>query len=156
MTGFLRLDELFEGRHFDREVIALCVRWYLHFELSFRDLVEMMAERGLSIAHRTNMRWVHHYALEFERRWRRLARPCGRSWRVDETYVKIRGRWVYLYRAVEHAVTTVFGSFRSTARCFQTSCDGQPVAQRILAIHRGRPRPTAMPRSARVPTFFVT
>src|ERR1700677_3871503 len=64
----------FEGRHFDREVIILCVRWYLRFKLSLRDLVEMMAERGLSIAHTTIMRWVQHYAPEFERRWQRYAR----------------------------------------------------------------------------------
>ena len=57
MAGFLGLDELFEGRHFDREVIVLCVRWYLRFKLSYRDLVEMMAERGLSLAHTTIMRW---------------------------------------------------------------------------------------------------
>ena len=77
MAGFLGLDELFEGRHFDREVIVLCVRWYLRFKLSYRDLVEMMAERGLSLAHTTIMRWVHHYAPEFERRWNRFARPAG-------------------------------------------------------------------------------
>ena len=63
------LDELFEGRHFDREVIILCVRWYLRFKLSLRDLVEMMAERGLSMAHTTIMRWVQHYTPEFEKRW---------------------------------------------------------------------------------------
>ena len=68
MAEFLGLDELFEGRHFDREVIVLCVRWYLRFKLSYRDLVEMMAERGLPLAHTTIMRWVHHYAPEFERR----------------------------------------------------------------------------------------
>jgi transposase-like protein len=61
MARFLGLDELFEGRHFDREIIVLCVRWYLRFKLSFRDLVEMMAERGLSLVHTTIMRWVHHY-----------------------------------------------------------------------------------------------
>jgi putative transposase len=66
MAQFLSLDELFGGRHFDREIIVLCVRWYLRFKLSFRDLVEMMAERGLSMAHTTIMRWVHHYAPEFE------------------------------------------------------------------------------------------
>ena len=83
MAGFLGLDELFKGRHFDREVIVLCVRWYLRFKLSYRDLVEMMAERGLSLAHTTIMRWVHDYAPEFERRWNRFARPAGSSWRVD-------------------------------------------------------------------------
>lgn len=114
MAGFLSLDELFEGRHFDREIIVLCVRWYLRFKLSFRDLVEMMAERNLSIAHTTIMRWVHHYAPEFERRWNRFARPAGPSLRVDETYVKIRGQWVYLYRAVDRAGKTV--DFRLSSR----------------------------------------
>src|SRR5713226_6818125 len=77
------VEELFAGRHFDREVIILCVRWYLRFKLSLRDLVEMMAERGLSMAHTTIMRWVQRYAPEFEKRWRRFARAVGRSWRVD-------------------------------------------------------------------------
>src|ERR1700689_5670750 len=108
------LDELFKGRHFDREIIVLCVRWYLRFKLSFRDLVEMMAERGLSLVHTTIMRWVHHYSPEFERRWKRYARPAGSSWRVDETYVKIRGRWVYLYRAVDRDGKTV--DFRLSTR----------------------------------------
>ena len=89
------MDGLFKGRHFDQGIIVLCVRWYLRYKLSFRDLAEMMAERGLSLAHTTIMRWIQCYVPEFEKRWNRFARPAGRSWRVDETYVKIRGRWTY-------------------------------------------------------------
>ena len=84
-----------------------CVRWYLRYKLSFRDLVEMMAERGLSLAHTTIMRWIQRYVPEFEKRWNRFARLAGRSWRVDETYVKIKGRWTYLYRAVDKEGKTV-------------------------------------------------
>src|SRR4029077_14160664 len=90
------LEELFAGRHFNREVIILCVRWYLRFKLSLRDLVEMMAERGLSLAHTTIMRWVQRYTPEFENRWPRFARAVGRSWRGDEPFVKIRCEWGYL------------------------------------------------------------
>src|SRR5580704_12505101 len=103
----LNVDDLFKGRHFDREIIVLCVRWYLRYKLSFRDLVEMMAERGLSLAHTTIMRWIQRYAPEFEKRWNRFARPVGQSWRVDETYIKIKGRWTYLYRAVDKEGKTV-------------------------------------------------
>jgi transposase-like protein len=114
MAGFLSLDELFKGRHFDRDVVVLCVRWYLRFKLRYRDLVEMMAERGLSMVHTTIMRWVHCHAPEFERRWNRFARPAGATWRVDETYVKIRGTWMYLYRAVDRDGKTV--DFRLSSR----------------------------------------
>ena len=67
----LNIDDLFKGRHFDREIIIVCVRWYLRFKLSFRDLVEMMAERGIYLAHTTIMRWIQRYAPEFEKRWDR-------------------------------------------------------------------------------------
>jgi transposase-like protein len=120
MAGFPGLEELFEGRHFDRELIVLCVRWYLRVKFSFRDLVAMMAERGLSIAHTTIMRWIHHYAPEFERHWNRFARPAGPSWRVDETYVKIRDRWVYWCRAVDRDGRTA--DFRLSPSASQRIC----------------------------------
>src|SRR5476651_746340 len=86
MSRLKNLDGLFAGRHFDRDVIILCVRWYLHYKLSLRDLVEMMAERDLSLAHTTILRWVQRYTPEFVKRWNRFATPAGRSWRVDGTY----------------------------------------------------------------------
>ena len=85
-------DQLFKRHRFDRLVMVLCVRWYLSYQLSYRDLVEMMAERGLVLAHTTIMRWVLKLAPTLEQRWRKYARPFGKSWRVDETYVKVKGR----------------------------------------------------------------
>jgi transposase-like protein len=100
-------QDLFKGRHFDHQIIILCVRWYLTFKLSSRDLVQMMAERGITLAHTTILRWVQRYVPDFEKRWSRYARPVGDSWRVDETYLKVRGQWVYLYRAVDTQGRTV-------------------------------------------------
>jgi len=107
MPRFVPVEELFKGRHFDREILVLCVRWYLSFKLSFRDLVAMMSERGIGIAHTTILRWVQHYTPEFEKRWERYARSTGGSWRMDETYIRVKGEWMYLYRAVDKAGKTV-------------------------------------------------
>jgi transposase-like protein len=86
------IDELFKGRHFEQDIIIVCVRWYLRYKLSLRDLVEMMAERGLTMSHTTILRWVQRFVPEFEKRWNRYAAGTGSAWRVDETYVKIKGQ----------------------------------------------------------------
>jgi len=98
---------LFKGRHFDAEIIVLCVRWYLRFSLSFRDLEEMMAERNLSVDHVTIWRWVQRYAPELNRRCRAEIRRTNASWRCDETHVRIAGKWTYLYRAVDSTGATI-------------------------------------------------
>src|ERR1700758_968264 len=98
---------LFKGRHFEAEIIVLCVRWYLRFGLSFRNLEEMMAERNLPVDHVTIWRWVQRYAPVLNQRIRREMRHRNRSWRVDETYIKVAGKWAYLYRAVDSAGETI-------------------------------------------------
>ena len=103
--------ELFKGRHFDHEIIVLCVRWYLTFKLSSRDLVQMMAERGIVLAHTTILRWVQRYVPDFEKRWNHYARPVGDSWRVDETYIKVHG----LGEAYEKTSRRPFPGTSSTA-----------------------------------------
>src|SRR3982750_2491643 len=79
MSQLVPVEELFKGRHFDQEIVVLCVRWYLSFKLSSRDLVAILREHGLSMAHTTILRWVQHYTPEFEKRWQRYARPGGGS-----------------------------------------------------------------------------
>ncbi|WP_255288901.1 IS6 family transposase, partial [Bacillus cereus] len=88
-------------------MILLTVRWYLRYNLSFRDLMEMLEERGLSISHTTIMRWVHQYGPELDKRIRRHLKQTNDSWRVDETYIKVKGQWMYLYRAVDSKGNTI-------------------------------------------------
>lgn len=85
----------------------LCTRWYLRYSLSYRDLVEMMAERGLTVSHTTIMRWVHEYGPELDHRVRPHLKLTNDSWKVDETYVKVKGKWMYLYRAVDSEGNTL-------------------------------------------------
>ena len=100
-------NPLFAERWFEDDIILLCLRWYFRFKLSYRDLVAILGERGLSISHSTILRWVVRYADTCEKRWRRFERPVGGSWRVDETFIKIRGQVMYLYRAVDGQGNTV-------------------------------------------------
>ena len=91
---------LFKWRHYESEIILLCVRWYLRYSLSYRDLEEMMNERSLSVDHTTIYRWVQAYAPELEKRIRPHLRLTNDSYRVDETYIKVKGAWKYLYRVL--------------------------------------------------------
>jgi putative transposase len=93
--------------HFPLDVILLCVRWYSAYPLSLRNLEEMMAERGISVDHSTVHRWAIKLLPVLEQEFRRSKRKVGRSWRMDETYLKVKGEWKYLYRAVDKAGDTV-------------------------------------------------
>jgi transposase, IS6 family len=92
---------LFKRRRFPVEIILLCVRWYCKYGISYRDLTEMMPERGVAVDPGTIFRWVQRYVPEIEKRVRRYQGPRSGSWRVDETYVRVGGRWKYLFRAVD-------------------------------------------------------
>ncbi|MEZ5784673.1 MAG: IS6 family transposase [Rhizobiaceae bacterium] len=125
---------MFNGRHFDRSIILLCVRWYLAYNLSLRDLEEMMAERGIHVDHSTVHRWVVHFAPLLLERFNRRKRPVTGKWHVDETYVRVRGRWMYLYRAVD--------SVGDTVEFFLSENRDLPAAKRFIrkALKRhGRP-----------------
>jgi transposase-like protein len=101
------MENLFQWRHFQGEIVLTCTRWYLRYALSYRDLEEMMIERGLSVDHTTIYRWVQRYAPELDKRSQPYLKQTNDSWRVDETYVKVRGRWMYLYRAVDSSGQTL-------------------------------------------------
>ncbi len=98
---------MFKGRQFDQSVILLCVRWYLAYGLSLRELKEMMAERGISVDHSTIHRWVVHFAPMLTARFNRRKRAVTGKWHADETYIKVRGQWMYLYRAIDSVGDTV-------------------------------------------------
>lgn len=97
----------FSGRHYPVSIILQCVRWYVSYALSYRNIEEMMGERGFEIDHATLNRWVLHYAPLLEQKSRKYKRPVHGSWRMDETYIKIKGNWRYLYRAVDKYGKTV-------------------------------------------------
>ena len=98
----------FKGRHFRGEIVLWAVRWYCRYPISYRDLEAMMTGRGVAVDHSTIYRWVQRFAPEMEKRLRwQWRRPQSRSWRVDETYIKVRGKWAYLYRAVDKLGNTI-------------------------------------------------
>jgi transposase, IS6 family len=97
----------FKGRQFTAEIILWAVRWYLQFPISYRDLERMLADRGVHVDHTTLFRWIQAYAPELDKRIRPHLRTTNGSWRVDETYIRVKGQWVYLYRAVDAVGQTI-------------------------------------------------
>src|SRR5437879_7606088 len=91
----------FAGYRFPPEVLTLAVRWYLRFGLSYRDLEELLAERGTEVDHVSIYRWVQRFAPEFAGAARARQHVVGDRWHVDETYLKVGGTWRYLFRAID-------------------------------------------------------
>ena len=144
-------QNLFKWKHYQPEIILLTVRWYLRYKLSFRDLVEMMEERGLSIAHTTIMRWVHQYGPELDKRIRRHLKQTNDSWRVDETYIKVKGQWMYLYRAVDSEGNTIDfyvsknRNTKSAKRFFKKALAFSHVsAPRVITVDKNPAYPVAI------------
>jgi transposase-like protein len=141
-------QQQFKWRHFQADIILLCVRWYLRYALSYRDLEEMMRERGLQIDHTTIYRWVQYSAPELEKRCRSHLKKTTDSWRVDETYVKVKGVWMYLYRAVDSQGNTL--EFRlSVTRDAQAA--KHFFAKALGASHTVTPRVITVDKNAAYP-----
>ena len=97
----------FKGAHFPPDIILMGVRWYVAYPLSCRHVEELMEERGVPIDHATIQRWVVKYSPQLEEAFHRRKRPVWVSWRMDETYMKVKGQWYYLYRAVDKTGQTI-------------------------------------------------
>lgn len=141
-------DPIYSGRRFSAETIETCVRWYITYRLSYRDLVAMMAEQGIVVSHTTIMRWVLRYVPEYERRWSRFARSPGSSWRMDETAVSVRGGRHYLCRAVDRHGKTV-----AALRCKDRSMEAAQeffVRRSARKACCGRRRSTSMATARRI------
>ncbi|MGX5634053.1 IS6 family transposase [Bacillus thuringiensis] len=130
-------ENIFKWKHYQPDIILLTVRWYLRYNLSLRDLVEMMEERGFSLVHTTIMRWVHQYGPELNERIRTHLKLTNNSWRVDETYIKIKGEKMYLYRAIDSKGNTID---------FYLSCKRDAKAAKcllkkaLISCHAKKPR----------------
>jgi transposase-like protein len=140
----------FKGRQFTAEVILWALRWYLQFPISYRDLERMLLDRGVQVDHTTLFRWIQAYAPELDKRIRRHLRMTNGSWRVDETYIQVKGEWVYLYRAVDASGQTIDFLLSprrdaAAARRFFRKALGQPhtVNPRTITVDKNAAYPIA-------------
>jgi transposase, IS6 family len=143
----------FKWRHFEPTIILLCIRWYYRYQLSYRDLEEMMRERGVTVDHTTIFRWVQRYVPEINKRIRPHLKLAGASYRLDETYIKVSHQWKYLYRALNKEGQTI--EFLLSAK------RGIPAVKRFFkkmmrADHRRLPLSISVDKHASYPDAFTT
>ena len=143
----------FKWRHYAPDVILLCVRWYCRFQLSYRDIEEMMRERGLEVDHSTVFRWVQRYAPEINKRVRPYLKMSGTSYRVDETYIKVGKSYKYLYRAVDKEGNTI--EFMLSAKR-DVSAAKRFFKKMMRAEHRRLPFSISVDKNAAYPEAFTT
>jgi transposase-like protein len=141
----------FKWRHYAPDVILLCVRWYCRFQLSYRDVEEMMRERGLDVDHSTGFRWVQRYAPEINKRLRQHLKMSGTSYRVDETYIKVGKTCKYLYRAADKQGNTI--EFMLSARR-DVSAAKRFFKKIMRAEHRRLPFSISVDKNAAYPDAF--
>lgn len=141
-------SSIFKWRHFLPEIILLNVRWYCRYPLSYRNLEEMMLERGLEVDHSTIHRWVLNYAPELDKRLRPHLRFTNDSWRIDETYIRVQGKWKYLYRAVDSTGKTL--DFLLSAKR-DTQAAKRFFRKMLKATHTQRPRVINVDKNAAYP-----
>jgi IS6 family transposase len=154
----------FKWRHFQADIILVCVRRYLRYALSYRDLEELILERGVQVDHTTIYRWVQCYAPELEKHCRPHLKVTNDSWRVDETYVKVKGVWMYLSRAVDSQGSTLEFRLSATrdaqaAKRFFAKALGasHTVTPRVITVDKNAASPKARKRNAssRGPCCFL-
>lgn len=132
MSKHISVD--FKWRHYEGELILLCVRWYLRYRLSYRDIAEMMKEQNLPLHASTIYRWVQHYAPKIQKRSAYFLKEPSGSWHLDETYIKIKGQWVYLYRAIDSQGQTI-DFYLSRTRNHR---DSKRFLGKLIRLHRAQ------------------
>ena len=133
----------FKWRQFEPQLILMAVGWYLRFSLSYRDVEDLLQERGMSVDHVTVWRWVQRYAPELDRRLRSHLKPTNKSWRVDETYIRVKGKWTYLYRAVDSAGASIdflLSARRDAAAAARRTAAGEIVIAAAARVRLLSPR----------------
>jgi len=138
----------FKWRHHQAQIILRCVCWYLSYPLSYRQVAEMVNERGMDVHHTTVFRWVQEYGPELDKRCRPHLRPTNDSWRVDETYIEVKGKWKYLYRAVDSDGNTL--DFLLTAHR-DAKAAKRFFRKALKAAHTQEPRVITVDKNAAYP-----